>query len=134
MKNGIKSLDIGTRLLASGIFGFSAFMKITAAPAAVYIFQRIGMEPYGRYGVAIMEIITIVLLLTPRLAWRGAILGALITFGAICMHLTISEVVIRPSGTGVGDSGLMFASAILVLFSCISVLVMHKTELETELN
>ena len=133
MKGGIKLLDIGTRLIAIGIFGYSVFMKLTSAPDAVYIFQRIGMEPLGRYGVAILEITTIVLLLIPRMAWRGAILGALMMFGAICMHLTIGEVVIKPNG-GVGDGGLMFASAVVVLLCCISILVMHKTELETELN
>ena len=134
MKNGIKLLDIGTRLIAAGIFGYSAYMKLTGAQAAVYIFQRIGMEPAGRYGVAMLEIIAIILLLIPKMAWRGAILGALMMFGAICMHLSISEIVIKPSGSGVGDSGLMFVSAIVVLCCCISILVFHKTELETELN
>jgi hypothetical protein len=108
-------------------------MKLTAAPDAVYIFQRIGMEPLGRYGVGVLEIITIVLLLIPRLAWRGAILGALMMFGAICMHLTIGEVVIKPNGMS-SDGGLMFASAIVVLLCCVSILVMHKADLETELN
>ncbi len=128
MKNNTKLLDIGTRLIAAGIFGYSAFMKLTAVPAAVYVFNRIGMGTAGRYGVAILECITIVLLLVPKMAWRGAILGTLMMFGAICMHLTISEVNIMD------DGGLMFASAVVVLFCCISVLVFHKTELETELN
>ena len=128
MKNGIKLIDIGTRLIAVGIFGYSAFMKFTADPAAVYIFQRIGMESAGRYCVAILECIAIVLLLIPKMAWRGAILGGLMMFGAICMHLTMGELNI------LGDSGLMFASAIVVLFCCISILVFHKSELEAELN
>jgi len=128
MKNSIRLVDIGTRLVASGILGFSAFMKLTAAPATVYIFQRLGMEPHGRYGVAALEILAIVLLLVPKTAWRGAILGCLMMFGAICMHLTMSEVSIM------GDGGLMFASAFVVLFCCISVLVFHKADLEAELN
>lgn len=128
MKNNARILDIGTRLIAVGIFGYSAFMKLTAAPAAVYIFQRIGMESAGRYAVALLECIAIVLLLIPKMAWRGAILGALMMFGAICMHLTMGELNI------LGDSGLMFASAIVVLFCCISILVFHKGELEAELN
>ena len=33
-----------------------------------------------------------------------------------------------------GDGGLMFASAIVVLFCCMSILVLHKTDLEAELN
>lgn len=128
MKNNIKLLDIGTRLVASGIFGYSAFMKFTAAPAAVYIFQRIGMESAGRYGVAVLECITILLLLVPKLAWRGAILGSLMMFGAICMHLTLSEINID------GDGGLMFASAVVVLLCCLSIIGFHKADLEAELN
>lgn len=128
MKNGIKLIDIGTRLIAAGIFAYSAYMKFTSAEAAVYVFQRIGMESAGRYGVAVLECIAIVLLLIPKTAWRGAILGSLMMFGAICMHLTMGEVNI------LGDGGLMFASAIVVLFSCISILVFHKADLEAELN
>ena len=86
------------------------------------------MESAGRYGVAVLECITILLLLIPKMAWRGAILGCLMMFGAICMHLTMSEINIK------GDGGLMFASAIVVLFCCMSILVLHKTDLEAELN
>ena len=128
MKNNVKLLDIGTRLVAAGIFGYTAFSKFTSAESAVYIFQRIGMESAGRYGVAVLECITILLLLIPKMAWRGAILGCLMMFGAICMHLTMSEINIK------GDGGLMFASAIVVLFCCMSILVLHKTDLEAELN
>ncbi|MCC6584375.1 MAG: DoxX family protein [Chitinophagales bacterium] len=128
MKNNIKLLDIGTRLVASGIFGYSAFMKFSAAPTAVYIFQRIGMESAGRYGVAVLECITILLLLVPKMAWRGAILGSLMMFGAICMHLTLSEINIE------GDGGLMFASAVVVLLCCLSIIGFHKADLEAELN
>lgn len=128
MKNGIQIIDIGTRLIASGILGFSAFLKLTAAPATVFIFQKLGMEPSGRYGVAVLEIITLILILFPRTAWRGAILGCMLMFGAICMHLTMAQFSI------LGDNGLMFASAIVVFACCISVLVFHKSELEAELN
>jgi len=128
MKNGTRIVDMGTRLIAAGILGYSAFMKLTAAPVAVYIFQRLGMEPHGRYGVAALEILAIVLLLVPKMAWRGAILGCLMMFGAICMHLTMAEVNVK------GDGGLMFASALVVLACCVSVLVFHKAELDAELN
>ncbi len=128
MKSGIKLIDIGTRLICASIFGYTAFMKFTAAPAAVYIFQRIGMESSGRYGVAILECITVLLLLIPKTAWRGAILGCLMMFGAICMHLTMGEISIK------GDGGLMFSAAILVLCCCISILVFHRADLEAELN
>ncbi|MBK9328943.1 MAG: DoxX family protein [Sphingobacteriales bacterium] len=128
MKNNIKILDIGTRLIVAAIFGFTAYTKFAGTPEVVYIFQRIGMESAGRYVVAILEVVAIVLLLVPRTAWRGAILGALMMFGAICMHLTMGEINIM------GDGGLMFAASIVVLFCCMSILVFHRAELEAELN
>ena len=128
MKNGTRLIDMGTRLIAATVLGYSVFIKLTAAPAALYIFNRLGMEPYGRYGIAVLEIVAIVLLLIPRTAWRGAILGCMMMFGAICMHLTMAEVNI------LGDGGLMFASALVVMACCVSILVFHKEELEAELN
>jgi hypothetical protein len=86
------------------------------------------MESAGRYGVAVLECITILLLLVPKMAWRGAILGSLMMFGAICMHLTLSEINIE------GDGGLMFASAVVVLLCCLSIIGFHKADLEAELN
>jgi uncharacterized membrane protein YphA (DoxX/SURF4 family) len=128
MKNGTRLIDMGTRLIAAIILSYSVFIKLTAAPAALYIFSSLGMEPYGRYGVAVLEILAIVLILIPRTAWRGAILGCMMMFGAICMHLTMAEVSIM------GDGGLMFASALVVMACCVSILVFHKEELEAELN
>lgn len=126
MRTETKFLDLFARIIAAIIFGYSAFMKITAAPESVYLFQRISMEPLGRYGVAVLECIVIVLLLVPKTAWRGAILGALMMFGAIGMHIMLNEIVV------LNDNGLMFGSAIAVLICCISVLVMHKKEIEAD--
>ena len=109
-------------------FRIYCLFEIYRRTGIVYIFQRLGMESAGRYGFAVMETITLVLLLIPRTAWRGAMLGGLMTFGAICMHLTIVEINI------LGDGGLLFASAIVALVACFSIMVMHRTELETELN
>lgn len=127
MKSGTKIIDIGTRLVTSGIFGYSAFLKFTAAPPAVHIFQRIGMEPGGRYSIAALEIIAIVLLLIPKTAWRGAILGMVIMLCAIGVHIITNEFDV------LGDGGLMFASAIVVFFSCISILV-YQADMESELS
>lgn len=127
MEIGTKIIDIGTRLIASGIFGYSAFLKLSSAPQAVHIFQRIGMEPAGRYCIAALEIIVIVLLLIPKTAWRGATLGLVLMLGAITIHIITNEFDVK------GDGGLMFASAIIVFFSCISILV-YQADMESALS
>lgn len=127
MKNNTNLVDIGTRLVASGIFGYSAFLKLSSAPAAVHIFHIIGMEPTGRYAVAALEILAIILLLVPKTVWRGAILGIVIMLGAIVIHILTNEFDVQ------GDGGLMFASAIVVFFCCISILI-SQADMETELS
>lgn len=32
------------------------YFKFSAAPESVYIFSKIGMEPYGRIGIGILEL------------------------------------------------------------------------------
>lgn len=123
MENNTKLIDIGTRLIASGILAYSVFMKLTAAPAVVHIFQRIDMEPWGRFSVGGLELIAIILLLISKTAWRGAILGMVLMLGAIVVHIITNEFDVQ------GDGGLMFASAIVVFFSCISILV-YQADME----
>lgn len=126
MKSGIKTLDLFTRIIAAAIFAYSAYMKIIASPESIEVFRRIGLEPYGRYGVAALECIVIVLLIIPKTAWRGAVLGALMMFGAIGMHIMMNEIIV------LNDGGLMFSSAIIVFICCIGILIMHKTEIEAD--
>ena len=53
-------------LLMRGIVAFillqSLFYKFTAHPQATYIFTTLGIEPYGRIGIGIAELIVSVLL------------------------------------------------------------------------
>jgi uncharacterized membrane protein HdeD (DUF308 family) len=42
------------------------FFKFTGASESVYIFTTLGMEPWGRIGSGIVELIASVLLLVPR--------------------------------------------------------------------
>ena len=39
--------------------------KFTAHPDSVYIFSQVGIEPFGRIGIGILELIASVLILVP---------------------------------------------------------------------
>ncbi|HNE49599.1 MAG TPA: hypothetical protein PKM51_01690 [Chitinophagales bacterium] len=125
MKNTTKLLDLATRFIAIGILGYSAFLKLSSAPAAVHIFERINMEATGRYCVAGLELLTIALLLFHKTAWRGAILGMVLMFSAIIVHILTNEFEV------LGDKGLMFGSAIVTFFCCISILI-NQADMEAE--
>jgi hypothetical protein len=56
------------QITAAVILGQTLFFKFTGAPESKYIFTTLGIEPWGRIGTGILELITVVLLLSPRTA------------------------------------------------------------------
>lgn len=104
------------RLLPAVILLQTLFYKFSAAEESVYIFSVLGLEPYGRIGIGILELVTGILLVVPRTTWLGAILGLGIMAGAIFAHLTKLGIEV------LGDSGLLFFLA-LVVASCCSVII-----------
>ena len=81
--------------------------KFTAHPDSVYIFTQVGLEPVGRIGIGILELIAGMLLLIPKTVWAGATLTLSIIGGAIFMHLTKLGIEVN------GDSGVLFYTAIV---------------------
>jgi len=67
-----KHLLLAARLIAAIIMLQTLYFKFTAHPEAVHIFSTIGMEPYGRIGVGVGELIASILLLVPSTVWLGA--------------------------------------------------------------
>ena len=102
------------RLLVAVLLLQTLFFKFTAAPESVYIFETLGMEPYGRIGSGIAELIAAILILIPRTIWLGAGLSLGIIAGAIFFHLTTLGIEIME------DGGTLFYLAVLVfIFSAV---------------
>ncbi len=100
------------RVTAAAIMLQTLFFKFTAAPESVELFTRIGMEPWGRIGVGIGELIAATLILYPRTTWMGALLGISLMTGAIFFHLFFI-------GIFFGGDALLFSYAVIVLVACI---------------
>ena len=98
----------GARLLAALILLQTLFFKFTASAESVYIFTKVGMEPWGRIMVGILELVAGVMLIIPRTAWMGATLALGLMTGAIGMHLTLLGIDVQ------GDGGYLFFLALLV--------------------
>ena len=111
------------QLTAAVILGQTLFFKFTGAPEAKYIFSTLGVEPWGRIGTGILELITVALLLYPKTPVLGAILAIGLMGGAIVSHLTRLGIEVR------GDHGLLFALAVTVLFAAAAVLVIRRRKL-----
>src|SRR6267142_2095734 len=103
----------GARLVAAIILFQTLFFKFSASAESVYIFSVVGMEPWGRIGVGVLELLASVLLLFSSTAWLGAGLALGLMLGAIGMHLTLLGIEVQ------GDGGQLFIYALVVtLCSC----------------
>ena len=111
------------RLLSAVILLQTLFFKFTASPESVYIFTTVGMEPWGRIGSGIAELVAAILILVPRYTWLGALLAMGIMSGAIFFHLTILGIEVQ------GDGGLLFAYALIVFISSAVLLFMNRDKL-----
>lgn len=121
-----KSATLGSwvfQVIAAVILLQTLFFKFTGAPESVYIFTQLGADPWGRYASGIAELIAGVLLLWPRFAWAGALLGLGVITGAIGAHLTKLGIVLTVNGQS--DSGSLFAMAVIVFVSCAVVLILR---------
>ena len=103
-----KNIHLGLRIVVAIILIQTLRYKFTAHPDSVYIFTRVGLEPYGRIAIGILELISAILILIPKTVWLGSILSLGVISGAILMHLTGLGIEIN------GDGGLLFYMAILI--------------------
>ena len=111
------------RLTAAIILLQTLFFKFTGAPESVYIFTKVGMEPWGRYGSGVVELIASILLISSCHCWLGALLALGVMAGAIVAHLTVLGIVVQ------GDGGLLFALALAVAVCSLITLVLHRRQI-----
>lgn len=118
-----KYLPLVLRIIVAVILLQTLWFKFTAAEESVYIFSQIGMEPYGRIGIGIAELIAGILILIPRTAWIGAGLSAGVISGAIFFHLTKLGIEV------LGDKGALFYTAVLVFILSLVVLWLERKKI-----
>jgi putative oxidoreductase len=99
------------------------FFKFTGAPESVYIFTKVGLEPWGRYGSGVVELIAAMLLISSRYCWLGALLAVGVMAGAIFSHLTVLGIVVQD------DGGLLFVLALAVTVCSLVTLALHRRQI-----
>lgn len=120
---GLRRLSWLLQGVTATILAQTLFFKFTAAEESVYIFTTLGLEPWGRIGSGIAELIACVLLLMPRTVSLGALLSLGVITGAIVSHLTKLGIVVKD------DGGLLFALALVVFVCSLGVLWIRRFEL-----
>lgn len=108
------------QVVVAGILAQTLFFKFTGAEESVYIFKTLGMEPWGRIGSGVAELIAAILLLIPATSAIGAILSLGVISGAIISHLTKLGIEVK------GDHGLLFILACVVFVGALVVLFIRR--------
>ena len=108
------------QLAVAGILLQTLFFKFTGAEESVYIFSKLGAEPWGRIGSGVIELIASLLLLVPATAPVGAIVTMGVMAGAIVSHLTVLGIDVQ------GDGGLLFGLALTAFIGSAIVLVIRR--------
>ncbi len=99
------------KVIVAAILLQTLYFKFTGAPESIYIFETVGMEPWGRIGTGIVELFAVILILIPRTTWLGALLALGVICGAIFFHLTKLGIEVQ------GDGGFLFLLACVVFVS-----------------
>src|SRR5215210_1831500 len=111
------------QIIVAVILFQTLFFKFTGAEESKYIFTTLGLEPWGRIGSGVVELIAVALLLIPRTVTFGAILALGTISGALMSHLTKLGIVVKD------DGGLLFTLACVVFVGSAVILFLHRREI-----
>jgi uncharacterized membrane protein YphA (DoxX/SURF4 family) len=111
------------KLIAVVILVQTLFFKFTGAEESIYIFQTLGVEPYGRIGSGIVELIASILILIPRTTLLGALLALGTMMGAIFSHIFVLGIVVKD------DGGTLFSVAVITLICCLILVYNQKSKI-----
>ena len=101
-----KNILFVLRLIVAVILLQTLYYKFGGHEDSIYIFTTLGLEPYGRIGIGVMELIASILILLKRTSWAGALLTVGLMAGAIFSHLTELGIEVK------GDGGQLFYMAV----------------------
>jgi hypothetical protein len=116
-------LSWALRIIAAVILGQTLFFKFSGAEESRYIFSTLGMEPWGRYAAGVSELVAVALLLIPRTAGLGGLMGLGVISGALLAHLTKLGIEVQ------SDGGTLFYLALVVFICCAGVVWLHRKEI-----
>lgn len=85
------------------------YFKFSGNTESVYIFQQLGMEPYGRIGSGVVELAASILLFFNKTKFYASITVVGTMLGAIIAHLFVLGIEVM------NDGGTLFVLALIAL-------------------
>ena len=111
------------KLTAAVILLQTLFFKFSGANESIYIFETLGIEPYGRIGSGVVELIASILILIPRTTLLGALLGMGTMLGAFFSHLFVLGIEVQ------NDGGTLFTLAVITLTCCLFLVFTQRNKI-----
>lgn len=108
------------RIIAAVILIQTLFFKFTAAEESVYIFTTLGIEPFGRIGSGVAELLAAILILIPRTTLLGALIGCCVMLGAIFSHIFVLGIEVK------NDGGTLFILATITFLCCLILSIQNR--------
>ncbi|MCO4807422.1 MAG: DoxX family protein [Flavobacteriales bacterium] len=108
-------LERASAYLAAAILLQTLYFKFTAHPDSVHLFSELGLEPWGRIGLGVVELIVAGFLIWKRTAFLGAVFAMDIMIGAVASHIFVLGIDMN------GDGGTLFSLALVVFISAATV-------------
>ncbi|MEP6747572.1 MAG: DoxX family protein [Bacteroidota bacterium] len=109
------------RIVAAYIMLQTLYFKFTGHEQSVRLFTALGMEPWGRIGTGVFELIASILILYPKTTGIGAALGTGLMAGAIFFHVTKLGLKFD------GDYGL-FTLAVIAFSCCFILFIIFRNQ------
>jgi hypothetical protein len=122
MIKSVRIVDWAIRIALAILLLQTLFFKFSGAEESKYIFSTLGVEPYGRIGVGIGEMIAALLILWQPAVWIGAFLTLGLMVGALGAHLLVLGIEVQ------GDGGLLFLLALALAAGACVLLYIRYTE------
>jgi putative oxidoreductase len=110
------------RAAAALILLQTLYFKFTGHPESVELFTKLGVEPLGRIGTGMIELVAGILLFIPSTIFFGALLSLGLMSGAILSHLTIIGIESK------GDGGELFMLAIIVWICSAVTMILYRQQ------
>ncbi len=120
-----KYLSVFLKLIAAAIMLQTLFFKFSSAQQSIDLFTTLAAENEAllRIGTGVLELISSILLFTPKKTWLGALLTIGLMGGAMLSHVTILGIVHN------NDGGLLFAGSAITFLAGAILLVLNKKDI-----
>lgn len=128
MNKATKILNRVLAILSALILLQTLYFKFSAHPDSVQLFTQLEMEPWGRLGIGVFELIAGILLLYPKTTAYGSILSFGVISGAVFFHLFVLGIEVN------GDGGALFAMALSVFVSSLILIFINRCKLLADLK